>query len=769
MNKFTKWAGLAVIAIQMLAQTSKADEGMWLPMYLAKLNYADMQKAGLKLSPEQLYNINGSSLKDAIVSFGGFCTGEIISSEGLVLTNHHCGYGSIQAHTTLQNNYLRDGFWAYKKDEELPNPDLFVRFLVRMENITDRVLGKVNDQMTEKDRRQKADEEMRAIKTETEKSTGLYVEVKSFYDGNEYYMCLYETFTDVRLVGTPPESVGKFGGDTDNWMWPRHTGDFSLFRVYMGKDGKPAPYSKDNVPLKPKHYLPISTSGVKEGDFTMIYGFPGRTNRFLSSYGVKLALDVSNPSVVSIRAQKLKIMKESMDADPAVRIKFASKYAQIANYWKYFIGQSQGLNRLDVVDKKLAEETAFQQWADGDPTRKEKFGKVLADMGAVYEKKKAFEKSMVYLREAGLGPEINQLALSGDALMKLMKPADGSPANQELVTKMANDMKEGVAEHFKDNDLNTDKKIFAAMMKVFRKEVPADQQPDVFVNVVDKKFKGDIDAWTNDLFAKSVFATQAKMDAFLSKPTVKVLENDPAYIAATSLLNNYRMKIQPQTMPLDLELARCNRLYVNGTMQLVKDKKFYPNANSTLRLTYGTVGAYKPRDAVFYDYKTTLDGVMEKEDPTNDEFVVPAGLKELYQKKDYGRWALDGSVPVGFIHNTDITGGNSGSPVINGRGELVGIAFDGNWEAMSGDIAFEPTFQRTISCDVRFVLFIIEKYAKANNLINEMTLVAAPVEAPKVPELISDPAPVAPAAPALKLKSKPMVPQKAKAAVKVKS
>lgn len=771
MKKFTKWAGLLAIVLQMSSLTSRADEGMWLPIHLARLNYGDMQKAGLKLTPEQLYNINGSSLKDAIVSFGGFCTGEIISPEGLILTNHHCGYGSIQSHSSVEKNYLRDGFWAYKKEEELPNPDLFVRFLVRMEDITQRVLGKVNDQMSEKDRRQKADEEMRAIKAETEKNTGLYVEVKSFFDGNEYYMCLYETFTDVRLVGTPPESVGKFGGDTDNWMWPRHTGDFSLFRVYMGKDGKPAPYSKDNVPLRPKHFLPVSTSGVKEGDFTMIYGFPGRTNRFLSSYGVKLALDISNPGVVSIRDKKLKLMKENMDSDPATRIKYASKYAQVANYWKYFIGQSQGLNRLDVVDKKLAEETAFQQWADSDPTRKAKYGKVLADMAAVFEKKRAFEKSAVYLREAALGPEIQQLALTGDALLKVMKPADGSAPKQEEITKMTEEILKGVAEQFKDYDLDTDRKIFSAMMKMFRKEVPAEQLPDVFANVVDKKYKGDIDAWTKDVYEKSVFATQAKLEAFLKKPVLKTLENDPAFVSANSFLNNFRGKIQPQTMPLDLELARCNRLYVDGTMQLLKDKKvFYPNANSTLRLTYGTVGAYKPKDAVFYDYKTTLDGIMEKEDPTNEEFVVPAGLKTLYQKKDYGRWAENGTVPVGFIHNTDITGGNSGSPVINGNGELIGLAFDGNWEAMSGDIAFEPALQRTISCDIRYVLFTIDKYANAQNLINEMKLVSTPPPPPiAMPEVKPEPVPPATAAPALQIKPKQGPALKAKPAVKVKS
>lgn len=768
MNKITKWVGLATVALQLGASSVKADEGMWLPMHLARLNYGDMQKAGLKLTPEQLYNINGSSLKDAIVSFGGFCTGEIISGEGLILTNHHCGYGAIQSHTTLQNNYLRDGFWAYKKEDELPNPDLFVRFLVRMEDISQRVLAKVNDQMPETERRAKIDEELRAIKTENEKATGLYVEVKSYFDGNEYYMSLYETYNDVRLVGTPPESVGKFGGDTDNWMWPRHTGDFSLFRVYMGKDGKPAPYSKDNVPLRPKHFLPVSTSGVKEGDFTMIYGFPGRTNRFLSSYGVKMALDISNPSVVNIRDKKLKLMKENMDADPAVRIKYASKYAQIANYWKYFIGQSQGLNRLDVVDKKLAEETAFQQWADADPTRKAKFGKVLADMAAVFEKKKAFEKSMVYMREAALGPEVHQLALAFQGMMTVMKPADKSAPNQEQISKMANDIKSGLADHFKDYDLDVDQKVFAAMMKMYRKDVPADQLPSIFADVVDKKFKGDIDAWTKDVYAKSIFASQAKTEAFLSKPTAKVLENDPAYISAVSFFSNFRGKIQPQTMPLDIELARVNRLYVNGTLELMKDKKkFYPNANSTLRLTYGTVGAYKPRDAVFYDYKTTLDGIMEKEDPSNDEFVVPQGLKELIQKRDFGRWAENGTVPVGFIHNTDITGGNSGSPVINANGELVGLAFDGNWEAMSGDIAFEPSLQRTISCDIRYVLFTIEKYAKAHNLINEMKLVSTPppvleIAPPQVPE-------APPAPPAIQVKPKPGMPVKAKPAVKAKA
>jgi hypothetical protein len=735
MIKSTKWAMALAILIGFFSKPANADEGMWLPLHIARLNIGDMQKAGCKLSAEQIYSVNNSSLKDAIVSFGGFCTGEIISGEGLILTNHHCGYGSIQSHSSVEKNILKDGFWAYKKDEELPNPDLFVRFLLRMEDVSARVLAKLNDGMSEGERQKAAMAELQTIKAEATKGTDLYAEVKSFFDGNEYYLMVYETYKDIRLVGTPPESVGKFGGDTDNWMWPRHTGDFSLFRVYAGKDGKPAAYSKDNVPLKPRHFLPVSTSGVKEGDFTMVFGFPGRTNRFLSSYGVKLALDISNPAVVAIRDQKLKLMKEGMDADVAVRIKLASKYAQIANYWKYFIGQSQGLNRLDVVDKKLAEETAFQQWADADPVRKAKYGKVLADMGAVFEKQRKFRKSGVYLGEAALGPEINQLALSFESLMNKMRPmVGGATPNQEEINKLAASIKEGLAEHFKDFDLATDKKLFAAMMKMYKKDIVEDQQPEILTVMLPKKYKGDIDKWTEDVFAKSMFADSTKLKAFLAKPDPKILEKDLCYQAVISFYDNFRVNIQPQTLPLEFELARCNRLYVDGTMQLLKDKKtFYPNANSTLRLTYGKIGAYKPKDATQYDFKTTLDGIMEKEDPTNPEFEVPAKLKEIYQKKNYGRWAENGTVPVGFIGNTDITGGNSGSPVINGNGELIGLAFDGNWEAMSGDIAFEPTYQRTISCDIRYVLLMIDKYANAQNLINEMKLVQTMPEPPPVP------------------------------------
>ena len=761
MFKSKKWAIALLSCLSLTAGNLRADEGMWLPLHIARLNIGDMQKAGCKLSAEQLYSVNSSSLKDAIVSFGGFCTGEIISGEGLILTNHHCGYGAIQSHSSVEKNYLRDGFWAYSKDQELPNPDLFVKFLVRMEDVSQRVLGKLNDQMTEGERRKAAEAEFVAIKKEATQGTGFDAEVKAYFDGNEYYLCVYETYRDVRLVGTPPESVGKFGGDTDNWMWPRHTGDFSMFRVYAGKDGKPAAYSKDNVPLKPKHFLPVSTSGVKEGDFTMIFGFPGRTNRFLSSYGVKMALDISNPAVVAIRDKKLKLMKENMDANPAVRIKYAAKYAQIANYWKYFIGQSQGLNRLDVVDKKLAEETAFQQWADSDPVRKVKYGKVLAEMGSAFEKLRKFRKASTYLNEAGLGAEIHTMALGARGLMEALSLPDTTKSKSAKVSAAAADLKAGLWETYKDYDVATDKKLFAAMMKMYREDILEEQQPGILTSDLQKKYKGDIDKWTADVFAKSIFADSNKVKAFLARPDAKILEKDPAFVSASSFLSNAMTRISPQVMPINGDVDRCNRLYVEGTLLMNKDaKKYYPNANSTMRMTYGKVGAYKPKDATYYNFSTTLDGIMEKEDPTNEEFIVPAKLKEIWQRKDYGRWAENGTVPVGFIGNTDITGGNSGSPVINGNGELVGLAFDGNWEAMSGDIAFEPALQRTISCDIRYVLLMIDKYANAQNLINEMKLVQT------MPELVTPavvPPVIAPVVPAIPVvdKKMPMAPKPA--------
>lgn len=714
------------------------DEGMWLPMYLKRI-HPEMQKMGLKLSPDELYNINNSSLKDAVVWFGGYCTGEVISPDGLILTNHHCGFESIQTHSTPEKDYLKNGFWAMNRQQEIPTPGLFVSFLVRMEDVTARVLSKLNDQMTETERQQAAAAELKAIEKEATKDTKYNAQAKEFFNGNEYYLMVYETFTDVRLVGAPPSSIGKFGGDTDNWMWPRHTGDFSMFRVYAGKDNKPAEYSADNVPLKPRHFFPISLSGVKKEDFSMVMGWPGRTDRYLTSYGVQLALDISNPTRVMLRDAKLKAMKEDMDKSDKVRIQYAAKYAQIANYWKYFIGESQGLKRLDIPDKKLAEETAFQQWVNADAGRKAKYGNALTLIANAYERRRKFAMAEAFFGEGAMGPEVNQIARIfisfKDLLAQKPKDAEAKKQQQDQIKSLAERYKAALEDHWKDYNAETDKKIYKAMMQAYAEKMPKDQLAPAFADI-EKKYKGDFAKLAEDVFAKTIFADKAKLNAFLDKPDLKVLEKDPALQYISSISTHWTDLRSKNIDPIMSDLNRGNRLYVEGTMEMMRGKKeFYPNANSTQRLTYGKIDDYFPRDAVYYNYFTTLEGIMEKEDPSNDEFIVPSKLKELWQKKDYGRYAENGTVPVAFISNNDITGGNSGSPVLNARGELIGCAFDGNWEAMSGNIAFEPNLQRTISVDIRYVLFIVDKYAGAGHLVNEMKLVTTPVE----PKLIVDP------------------------------
>lgn len=696
------------------------DEGMWLPLHIKRLNHADMQKAGLKLSAEELYSINKSSLKDAIVSLGGFCTGEIISKEGLMLTNHHCGYDAIQTHSTVEKDYLTNGFWAMKREDELPNKGLTAAFLVRMEDVTAKVNAVLNAQMTEADRNKAIAEKFKEIKAEAEKGTHYNATVKTFFDGNEFYLFVYETFRDVRLVGAPPSSIGKFGGDTDNWMWPRHTGDFSMFRVYAGKDGKPADYSKDNVPLTPKHHLPVSLSGVRQGDYSMIFGYPGRTNRYLTSFGVKQALDITNPNRVNIRAKKLAIMKEDMDASDAVRIQYASKYAQISNYWKYFIGQSQGLKRLKVADKKMAEEAAFTAWVNQDDKKQLKYGSALADIAKAHDEAAKYKMSEVCWQEAANGAEIFEMAFQFMALNEALK---ASPRNEEAVKEATDEVKGALDAFYKDYNMPTDKKLLAAMFEMYYKLAPADQHPAVLTMIADK-YQKDFGKYADYVFSKSRFTSKDKALALIAMNSADSISKDPAYQAITSILETFRGKVAPALRAANGSMERGNRLYVEGTMEFQKDKrKFYPNANSTMRMTYGKVLDYVPRDGAYYNYFTTLDGIMEKEDNTNEEFVVPKRLRELYEKKDYGQYAENGVLKVAFISNNDITGGNSGSPVINAKGELIGCAFDGNWEAMSGDIAFEPAMQRTISVDIRYVLFIIDKYAGATHLVNEMTLV----------------------------------------------
>jgi hypothetical protein len=713
---------LAVVAVLGWNTAAVANEGMWLPMLIKRLNERDMQKMGLQLTAEELYSVNNSSLKDAIVNFGNFCTAEVISPKGLILTNHHCGYGAIQSHSTEENNILENGFWAYSHEEEIPSPGLSATFLIRMDDVTERVLAAVTPDMTESERSAAVRKVSNEIIEENEEGTHYSVQVKEFFGGNEYYMFVYEIYTDVRLVGTPPEAIGKYGGDTDNWMWPRHTGDFSLFRVYSGPDGKPAEYSEDNIPMVPKHYLPVNVSGVKEGDYTMVFGYPGSTDRYLTSHGIDQALNIKNQKIVDIRDRKLNIMREYMSADPEIRLQYASKFASTANYWKYYIGQTEQLVNNEVMDKKLAIEREFTNWVNANEARAEEYGNTLSLIDEAYKGLNQTEISITYLIEGVLqGSEA--LANTFGYIQSGMAGAEG----EELLA-MAENMKAEVPAFFKDYNRNLDRDLLAAMMEMFYHDVPEDQMPRLLADI-GKKWDGKWDKWAEKTFKKSMFDTEEELMEFLNDPNTKKLSKDPLYVLMSNIYSNYMINIRPLRSEPGAMLDKGNRLFIRGLREMNSDTKYYPNANFTMRMTYGKVGSYEPRDGVHYDYYTTIEGIMEKEDPTNPEFIVPAKLKELYMAKDYGRWANeDGDLVICFITDNDITGGNSGSPVINGRGELVGTAFDGNWEAMSGDIEFDETLQRTIVTDIRYVLFCIDKMAGAQNLIDEMKLVTtAPV------------------------------------------
>lgn len=708
-----------ILFFLLLSGMVRADEGMWLPIFIERLNYVDMQKEGLKLTPEEIYSVNHSSLKDAIIQFGNGCTGEVISNQGLVLTNHHCGYGAIQSHSTVDHDYLADGFWAMNMKEELPNEGLTARFLVRIEDVTKRVLEGLNDQMTETERADKIRQISKTITDEADKGTGYQSRVASFYEGNEFYLFVYEVFRDVRLVGAPPSSIGKFGADSDNWMWPRHTGDFSMFRVYSSPDGKPADYSMNNVPLKPRHHLLVSTGGVEKGDFAMIMGYPGSTERYTTSWGVDQAINLYNPTVVNIRAKKLAIIRADMDASRDINIKYASKYASISNYWKYYIGQTRGLKRLRVFEDKQQIEADFDKWVNASPDRKAKYGKVLPDFAEAFKIQNEYIIQRVYYSEAMTrGAEIMSLANAFNMLANEMKAE--TPSADKLA-KIKENLLKYSERHFKNYNLPTDQKLFTAMIQMYYENVPVNQQPVAFRTLIAKS-KHNYAKIAATMFEKSMFSDKAKVDAFIANPNLKKLEKDPAF----KFVRAFNVKFTENQKNVEASndmLERSNRLFIAGLREMQPNRKFYPDANSTMRLTYGKVLDYYPADGIHFDYYTTLDGVMEKEDPSNWEFVVPQKLKDLYNAKDYGTYGVNGEMPVCFLSTNDITGGNSGSPVINGSGELIGLAFDGNWEAMSGDIAFEPELQRTINVDIRYVLFIIDKYAGAKNIINELTLV----------------------------------------------
>lgn len=714
---------ISVILCASLLKAS-ADEGMWLPMLLGQQVYNDMVKKGLKLTKEQLYSINKSSLKDAIIIFGSGCTGEIVSSEGLIFTNHHCGYDAIASASTVDHNYLRDGFYALSKDQEIQSK-LSVQFLDRIVDVTKEVEDAVKG-LSWAERVQKMPEVFKGITDKVaDKENGLTGRVYSMFKGNQYLMYVYKTYKDIRLVGTPPESVGKFGGDTDNWEWPRHTGDFSVFRVYAAKDGKPAEFSAENVPLKPKYFLPVSIKGIKDGDYAMIYGYPGGTNRYETSYGIKLKNEIENPSLVNLRDVRLKLMHEQMIKDPAVKLKLASNYASVANYWKFFDGETKQLNKFHTYEEKQAYENKFAAWAKG----KAEYENLFTDYAKNYASWTPYSKSRQYYNEGILGSPLTAFAAS---LVKLEADMVKTGTSSADIKKSVDAAVAARKKYLAAADRASDEKIMAAVCQLFYNGVDKSQHPIGFYEGM-KSVYGDLreDAaykkWAKDVFDKTMILDDAKWDAFVANPDATVLQNDPAFAYAAAFSKNYTMKYLPLYTAFMDKNAELGRSYLKGIMEMnpAAAAKMYPDANFSMRVSFGNVKSYKPRDAVSYDYVCTGKGILEKYVAGDYEFDLPAKQVELMKQKDYGQYIDKGrnDLVVCFITTNDITGGNSGSPVIDGKGNLIGLAFDGNYEALSHKIAFDKDLNRTICVDVRYVLWCIDKLGGASNLIKELKLV----------------------------------------------
>jgi hypothetical protein len=713
-----KFISLFIILVAGLGLKAAPDEGMWVMPLIEKLNIGKMTELGLKLSAEDIYSLNKVSIKDAVVSIGG-CTGEIVSSQGLLLTNHHCGYGRIQSHSTVEHDYLKDGFWAMTKEDELPNPGMYASFLIRIEDVSDQVLENVKAGMNEQERSSAINEARSAIEAKAAQGTNYRATVTDFYGGYYFYLLVYERYNDVRLVGAPPSSIGKYGSDTDNWEWPRHTGDFSVFRVYSGPDGKPAPYSKENIPLMPKYWLPVSIKDLNKGDYAMILGYPGRTQRYATSYEVDETLKIINPSRIKIRGTKQEIWMADMLANEKVNIQYASKYFGSSNYWKYSIGQNNQLKNLNVIAKKQQIENQFNFWIASNPDRKAKYGEALNLIRSAVEGRADFANAQQYISECfNQGCEILGFNMVSSMLIDALKSGD-----TKQVSKISSNLKERLSALYKDYNPPTDQKTMKAMLKLYRNDVPAKFHPDFYVQLVDKKFKGNIDKFVDDMFARSVFASEAKLSAFLDKPVLKTLENDPVYLTSGSI-SKVSSEVSKGLSQFIENLTKGRRIWIVALKEMTPDKTLYPDANSTMRLTYGTIQDYDPKDAVTYKFYTTLQGVVDKYKPGDFEFDLPQRLIDLNNKKEFGRYASPkGYMPVCFLTTNDITGGNSGSPVMNANGELIGLAFDGNWEAMSGDIAYEAELQRTIAVDIRYVLWIMDVYAGAGHLVDEMTVV----------------------------------------------
>lgn len=675
-----------------------ADEGMWVPA-LIQSRIKDMKAKGFKLTAEDIYSINRSSLKDAVLLFGSGCTGEVISDEGLFLTNHHCGYYFIGSHSSVEHDYLTNGFWAMNRSEELPNPGLTVSFLIRMEDVTDRALKGVGDKMPQAERDSMVKANAADVIAKATAGTHYEAAVEPFYYGNQYFLFVYEKFRDVRLVAAPPSAIGKFGGDTDNWMWPRHTGDFSMFRIYADKNNNPADYSKDNVPYRPRRSFTISTAGLKEGDFTMVYGNPGRTMQYVVSDAIDYAVNRGNPAKIKMRTMRLEIMNAEQAKDPATRIAYAAKNARVSNQWKKWQGESKGLARLGTLDKKRAFEAQFTAWAADKPLYRD----VLPKLRALYAELAPYAFARDYYQEAYQAIEMTQFAQN--AAKGIFKP-DAEKAGDGF---------------FKNYSQTIDRLSTQAVLGEYVKNVPAEWTPAYFLEAVQKA--GGVDRYVDELFEQSNFSTIEKYKALASADSATkaaALQNDPALLLAEAFNTFYNTKVDGTYKRLNTEINTLYRLYMKGLMEMQPDRTFFPDANLTLRVAYGTVEGYSPVDAVYYEPFSTIDGIMEKDNPDIYDYNIPQRLRDLYRTKEYGRWNVDGSVPVCFLATNHTTGGNSGSPVLNGRGQLVGINFDRTWESTMSDYEFDVVKCRNIIVDIRYVLFVIDRIGNAGYLLDEM-------------------------------------------------
>lgn len=675
-----------------------ADEGMWVPA-LIQSRIKDMKAKGFKLTAEDIYSINRSSLKDAVLLFGSGCTGEVISDEGLFLTNHHCGYYFIGSHSSVEHDYLTNGFWAMNRSEELPNPGLTVSFLIRMEDVTDRALKGVGDEMPQAERDSMVKANAADVIAKATAGTHYEAAVEPFYYGNQYFLFVYEKFRDVRLVAAPPSAIGKFGGDTDNWMWPRHTGDFSMFRIYADKNNNPANYSKDNVPYRPRRSFTISTAGLKEGDFTMVYGNPGRTMQYVVSDAIDYAVNRGNPAKIKMRTMRLEIMNAEQAKDPATRIAYAAKNARVSNQWKKWQGESKGLARLGTLDKKRAFEAQFTAWAADKPLYRD----VLPKLRALYAELAPYAFARDYYQEAYQAIEMTQFAQN--AAKGIFKP-DAEKAGDGF---------------FKNYSQTIDRLSTQAVLGEYVKNVPAEWTPAYFLEAVQKA--GGVDRYVDELFKQSNFSTIEKYKALASADSATkaaALQNDPALLLAEAFNTFYNTKVDGTYKRLNTEINTLYRLYMKGLMEMQPDRTFFPDANLTLRVAYGTVEGYSPVDAVYYEPFSTIDGIMEKDNPDIYDYNIPQRLRDLYRTKEYGRWNVDGSVPVCFLATNHTTGGNSGSPVLNGRGQLVGINFDRTWESTMSDYEFDVVKCRNIIVDIRYVLFVIDRIGNAGYLLDEM-------------------------------------------------